>query len=169
MDEEKQNQNPVQEEPKTEVSAELEKYRKQAEEYLAGWRRAQADFINYKKDEIKRIDEFAKFANEGLLMELISLADDAQAAIEHMPEAIRSDHADWFKGMMGIEKKFTDLLEKYGVSKIKTAGEDFNPVMHDAVAVVPANGSSGKVVEEVRSGYVMHGKVIRPARVKISK
>lgn len=173
MAEEKQTM--VQDEPKNDLELELEKSRKQAEEYLVGWKRAQADFINYKKDEIKRIDQFAKFANEGLIIELISLADDTTAAMEHMPEAIKKDHPDWLKGLEGIGKKFLDFLEKHGVSKIKTVGEDFDPVMHDAVAVVPADGlpvqagSSEKVVEEVRSGYLMYGKVIRPARVKIIK
>ncbi|MEX1063839.1 MAG: nucleotide exchange factor GrpE [Candidatus Paceibacterota bacterium] len=149
---------------------ELEDCKKQTEEYLNGWKRAQADFINYKNSEGQRMEEFAKFANEGLMAGLIELADEADLAWQHMPEDVKKDNQDWVSGASEVRKKFYEFLEKQGLEKIKTVGEDFNPLMHESVGEVPAeNTDSGKVVEEVRSGYTLHGKVVRPARVKISK
>ena len=148
---------------------ELEKFKKQAEEYLNGWKRAQADFINYKKTEKDRMEEFIKLANADLIMGLIVLADEADIAWEHMPEEVKKNNTDWLNGANEVRKKFLEFLEKQGVEKIKSVGEDFNPLMHESVGEMSAkNTDSGKVVEEVRSGYTLHGKVIRPARVKIS-
>jgi len=142
---------------------------KQAEEYLNGWKRERANFENYKKEEAKRLEEFAKFANEGLLLELIPLADEAEIALKLMPEDIKTNHPNWVKGVEEIRKKFNEFLETNGVFRIKTVEEEFNPSLHEAVETVPTDGKSGIVVEEVRAGYTLHGKVIRPARVKISE
>lgn len=142
---------------------------KQAEEYLNGWKRERADFENYKKDETKRLEEFAKFANEGLILELISLADEADIALKLMPEDVKTNHPDWVKGVEEIRRKFNEFLEANGVSRIKTVGEEFNPSLHEAVETISTDGRSGMIVEEVKAGYTLHGKVIRPARVKISE
>lgn len=147
--------NDVQKEEKPEQK--LEEYQKQAEEYLNNWKRERADFINYKKDEAKRLEEFAKFANEGLILEVIEILDDLEIALKHSS----SD----FNGLNQIMKKFGDWLKKYGVERIKVAGEKFNPELHEAVESSAKEGE----LEEIRAGYTMHGKVIRPARVKIIK
>lgn len=132
---------------------EFEKCKKQAEEYLNNWKRERADFINYKKDETKRLEEFVKFANEGLILEVIDILDDLELAAKQMSDG----------GLDQVVKKFRDLLAKYGVERIKSNGK-FNPLIHEAV-----EGEGEGEVEEVRAGYLMHGRVIRPARVKIKK
>jgi len=126
-------------------------WQKKAQEYLDGWKRAQADLINYRKDEAKRLAEFAKFANESLIIELLDVLDDLQKALEH---------ASGPDGLGQIVKKFEDLLTKHGVEKISTASE-FDPLLHEAVGGDP----DGDGLEEIRAGYTMNGKVIRPARV----
>ena len=157
---------------------------------MNGWKRAKADFLNYQKDETKRLEEFTKFANESLILELISLADEADIALKHMPKEIKENHYDWVSGAIEIRKKFDEFLEKNGISKIKTIGEIFNPALHEAVAVssdlspevltkeeasreereiIAVEKEADRVIEEVSAGYIMHGKVIRPARVKINK
>ena len=136
---------------------ELEICRKQAEEYLNNWKRERADFINYKKDEAKRLEEAIKFGNEVLLLEIIQIADDLEAGAKHQPED---------EGIARISKKLHDLMAKYGVEKIKVEGEKFNPAEHEAVE---GSESEGDKLEEVRAGYTLYGKVIRPARVKIIK
>jgi len=151
------------------VEDELTKCRREAEEYLNGWRRERASFENYKKEEAKRLEEFEKFANESLLLELIPLADEAEIALKLMPQDVKTNYPNWVKGVEEIRKKFNEFLEANGVFRIKTVGEEFNPSLHEAVETVPADGKSGIVVEEVRAGYTLHGKVIRPARVKISE
>jgi len=150
MTEEKQQTKTT--EPTTEPS-ELEVCKKQAEEYLNNWKRERADFINYKKDEAKRLEEAIKFGNEVLLLEMIEIADDLEAGAKHQPEN---------EGIAQISKKLHDWMAKYGIEKIKVEGEKFNPAEHEAV-----EGSEGDELEEVRAGYTLYGKVIRPARVKL--
>lgn len=147
----------------------VEYWKAKAQEYLDGWKRAQADFINFKKDEIKRLQEFLKFANEGLVMEVIDALDNLDNAIYHMPGAVLKNAPEWAEGVKGTHKIFQELLKKYGVEKIKTDGEKFNPLYHEAVAD-ESNGDKKNehiISEELRSGYTLNGKVIRPARVKV--
>src|SRR3989344_330977 len=143
------------EENKNQELSELEKCQKERDEYLNNWKRERADFLNYKKDEAKRLEEFVRFANEDLLMETIEILDDLEKAAKE----INND------GLNQVLKKFQDLLEKYGMERIKVKGEKFDPVLHEAIE----SEDGGDKLEEVRAGYTMHGHVIRPARVKIIK
>ncbi len=136
--------------------SELEVCKKQAEEYLNNWKRERADFINYKKDEAKRLEKFVKFANEGLILEMIEILDDLELVAKH--ENGKANDLEL------ILKKFLDFLKKYEVERIKTYGK-FNPELHEAISTE----EGGSNIEEVRAGYTMHGKVIRPARVKMVK
>ncbi len=122
---------------------------------MNNWKRERADFMNYKKDEAKRMTEFVKFANEGIILEIIELVDDLEEAVKH----------DKNGGLKQIMVKFTDWLKKYGIERIPVVGEKFNPELHEAIE---GSGSEGGELEEIRAGYTMHDKVIRPARVKIT-
>mgnify|MGYP001564335499 CR=1 FL=1 len=134
-------------------NAELDICKKQAEEYLNNWKRERADFVNYKKDEAKRMEEFIKFANEGLILELLDTVDDLYLAANQIKDS----------GLGQVVKKFEDLLKKYGVEKI-AVGDKFDPVLYEVV-----EGTGGGKIEEVRAGYTMHGRVIRPTRVRLIK
>jgi len=136
-------------------TSELEKVKKQADDYLNGWKRAQADFINYKKDEAKRLEEFVRFAASGLILEVIEVVDDLETASKSMTDK---------SGVEQIIKKFTDLFKKYNVDRIPV-NDKFDPTLHEAVSTE----EGGEKLEEVRAGYTMHGRVVRPARVKIVK
>lgn len=149
MDEEQKNQD-------TNILEEAEKCKKQADEYLNNWKQERADFINYRKDEAKRMAEFVKFSNEGLILEIIEIIDDLEIAAKHQAEK---------DGLSAILNKFWDLLKKYGVEKIKVADQTFNPVYHESVE----SESGGDKIKEIRAGYILGGKVIRPARIKVVK
>lgn len=125
------------------------------EEYLNNWKRERADFLNYKKEEAKRVEEFVKFANEDLILEAIEVLDDLELAVKELPNV----------GLEQIIKKFNELFKKYGVERIDVGGK-FDPNLHEAVEIIEEGG--GKMVG-VRAGYTMHGKLIRPARVKLTK
>lgn len=159
MDDQNKKQDSQAGDKKTEKTSEekLAECQKQAEEYLNGWKRAKADFLNYKKDEAKRLEKAIKFGNELLLLEMIEIADDLEAGAKHQPTN---------EGIARISKKLHDLMVKYGVEKIKVEGEKFNPAEHEAVE---GSESEGNKLEEIRAGYALYGKVIRPARVKINK
>lgn len=144
-------QKPTAEEVVEEVTVPTDK----TEEYLNNWKRERADFLNYKKDEARRIEEFARFAHEDVILEAMEIVDDLELAVQEYKDI----------GIEQIIKKFKDLFRKYSVDEIEVNGKDFNPELHEAVETE----AGGEKIIQVRAGYMMHGKVIRPARVKIIK
>lgn len=153
---------------------ELEKCKAERDEYLAGWKRAKADLINYQKDETRRLEEFAKYANKELIRELITVMDSFDLAIAAMASSAqgfggpKGDKVD--KGTLMIRTQLEDVLKKQGLERMSvTVGAPFDPAFHEAVAAVESTESPGAVVEEVERGYTLHGRVMRPARVKVAK
>ena len=147
----------------------LEKLEKEKDEYLDGWKRAKADLINYKKDELKRLEEVARFGSESLILELISILDDFDLALATLEKQGAAE-----KGVYLIRSRLEDILKRRGLERIKVeVGEKFNPAVHEAIAMAdsPAEASAkaGTVAEEIEAGYTLHGKVIRPSRVKVFK
>lgn len=150
------------------VLTDLEKLQQLNQEYLDGWKRAKADYINFKRDAEKEKTEIVQFANAGLLLELFPIVDNFQTALKHVPEDAKKEN--WVQGFGHIERQFLDLLKNMGVEPIKTLGEKFNPEFHDAAGKEKKEGvEPGVVVEEVGSGYTIQGKVIRHAKVKVSE
>ena len=141
---------------------------KKMEEYMNGWKRAKADYINLKKETDKKYQELVQFANAGLILEMLPIYDNFKRAWEHIP----SDHKkkdEWLKGIEQIKKQFTDLLKNMGIEEIKTVGEKFDPELHEAVAKVKTEGKkSGLIIAEVKSGYKLYDKVLDHAKVKVS-
>lgn len=133
------------------------------EKYL----RLAADFDNYKKDEARRIGSALQYGNEKLILEVLSAVDDLEAAYHHAPESINEE---WLKGLKQTLNRFGELLNKHGIHRIPTVGEKFDPLYHEALQQVQGKaGEEEMIVQEVRAGYTMQGKVIRPARVVINK
>jgi len=144
----------------------LEACQAQAEEYLNGWKRAQADLINYKKEENKRIQELLKFGNERILLEMIDALDGLETALQHAPP---NTDLKWLQGMKQVVAQLRDNLKKHNIERIQSIGKPFDPHLHEAVSEVESHpDESGKVIEELRPGYKLYDKVIRPARVIIS-
>ncbi len=135
------------------------KFQEERDEYLAGWQRAKADFINARKDEEKRREEFLKFSNQLIIADILSVLDSFDLALSHYEN----------KGLYLIQAQLNDILKKYGLSVIKSAGEKFNPEFHEAIAEIESDRESGVIIEEAQKGYMLHEKVLRPARVKIAK
>lgn len=150
----------------TPVDEERIRLERERQEYLEGWQRAKADFINYKKDEAKRLEEFAKYQSEGFLRNLITVLDSFDLGI-----AALEKQGNVEKGIYMIRTQIEDLLRTYGVAKIGLArGAPFDPVVAEAVAAAESEEvPDGHVLEEIEPGYKLREKVIRPARVKVSK
>lgn len=141
------------------IKEELKKCQKERDDYLAGWQRAKADFINARKDEEKRREEFLKFSNQLIIADILAVLDSFDLALSHYES----------KGFYLIQAQLNDILKKYGLSVIKSAGEKFNPEFHEAVAEIESDKESGTIIEEVQKGYTLNGKVLRAAKVKIAK
>lgn len=146
---------------------ELEECKNKAEEYLNGWKRERADFLNYKKEEMERIEQIVKYANEETILKIIPILDNIYLAEAHVPEELKSNQ--WIEGFHQIKKQLCEFMQKEGIEEIKTIGQKFDPASMEAVSEVESDESTDIVVEEVQKGYTMQGKLIRPAKVKISK
>lgn len=143
--------------------SELEQCRKEREEYLNGWKRAKADLINYQKDEARQLEELLKFANAGLIKELISVLDSFDLADN-------SKTAQNIEGMNVIRTQLESVLKKNGLEAMaKTVGQKFDPAVHESVGETDSDQPAGVIIEEAAKGYLLRGRIIRPARVKLSK
>ena len=137
----------------------------QNEDYLNGWKRAKADLINYKKEEAERLENFAKFSNEAIMYELITVLDSFELSLSMIAE---NDPAK--KGVILIKSQLEDLLRRHGLERIQVKlGDALDTGFEEAVGEANSAEPPGTVAEEVSGGYRLHGKILRPARVKISK
>ena len=134
-----------------------------AEDYLASWQRAQADFINYKRRSEQEKEEVSKFASSILMLSLLPILDDLERAFTSLPPELVE--VTWADGIKLIERKLRATLEAQGLSEIKAVGEPFDPNLHEAVA--QAKGKEGVVVRELQKGYKFHDRVIRPSQVVV--
>lgn len=139
---------------------------KNAEEYKDKWMRTLAEYENLKKRFEKEKIEFLKFSNEQILLELLPIIDHFDRAED---AARQHKHGEVFsKGVAMILKELHGLLLRNGVEKVKTAGERFDPHVHEGIAVVDTcDHPDEEVAEEISPGYLMHGKLLRAAKVKI--
>ncbi len=151
----------------SECEKKLNEYKKKAEEYLNGWKRAKADYLNFKKEEERRKSEFVKFANLSLILELLPLRENFKKAFNHLPKELEEN--DWVIGIKHIKNQLDELFKKFHIEEIKTVGEKFNPERHEAVGKEKRdNLEEDTIIKEVETGYLMEGKVIKPAKVIIS-
>ena len=135
------------------------------EKYL----RTYADFENYRKRVQRDMTEFRKYANEQLSLELLSVVDHLGLALKHAGEP-----GDSVMGLQeGVElvhKQFRDVLEKFGVKTFAAAGEPFDPARHDALMQVETDDMpENTVVAVLQDGYLYYDKVLRHAKVSVSK
>ncbi|MFC1598909.1 nucleotide exchange factor GrpE [Patescibacteria group bacterium] len=146
---------------------ELDDLKAKAEEYLAGWQRAKADYENFKKETDKRMSEVSGFAKAGLLSDIIPILDNFSKAIEHVPEDQQSE--GWVQGVFHIKKQLEDFLAANGLEKIKTIGKEFDHNLHEAVGKEKAEQEKDIIIKEVSSGYKLNGQAIIPAKVIVSE
>jgi molecular chaperone GrpE len=151
-----------------ELKKKLEETEKLKNEYLAGWQRARADLINYKKEEMERVGSFIKIAQEGLILEFLPILDNFEIAEKKLPENLKNNEN--VKGILQIKQQILDFLKKKGVEEIKSVREKFNPAYHEVVGEVDTDQfETGTIVEEIQKGYKINGRVLRPAKVRVAK
>jgi len=131
--------------------------------------RLQAEFENYKKRMARDKAEFLKFATEGLLLEFLPILDNLERAIASA-RAETTSHEAVVEGIDMIVRLFRATLEKAGVKPMEAVGKPFDPSLHQAVAQVESPGGPDNVVaEEIQKGYLLEGRVLRAAMVKVSR
>ncbi|HET9344200.1 MAG TPA: nucleotide exchange factor GrpE [Candidatus Limnocylindrales bacterium] len=150
------------------LTGERDAARKQADEYLAGLQRERAEFANYRRRTTEEREAMLGLAGEDLIRKVLVLADDFDRAIDARPETIANE--PWVEGVAVIDRKLRALLESEGVSQIEASpGTPFDPREHEAIASVPGTDrADGEIVEEVRRGYRLRDRVVRPALVAVA-
>jgi molecular chaperone GrpE len=128
--------------------------------------RLQADFENYKKRSQKEREDFSKYANTDLILQILPIIDNFQLATKHLPEDIADNN--WVKGVLQIEKQLEQVLAAEGVTAIEAIGSQFDPYLHEAIEELPSERPEGEIIEEVTRGYRLNDKIIRHAKVKVA-
>jgi molecular chaperone GrpE len=160
MSEEKQQENNIEE-----LKQKLIDCEKQRDEYLAGWQRAKADFINYKKDEVQRLTEMAKYGSEDLMVSLIAVLNSFDLGLRAMEKQGPVE-----KGVYMIKSQLEDVLRERGMERVSVrTGDKFDPGTAEVIAEVESDQPEGTIVEEIESGWRLHDKILKPARVKVAK
>ncbi len=145
------------------------------EEYLAGWKRAQADYANIKKDHEREKQEYSKYANERLLSELLPAVDQFEIALNftpdtaQLPEEQRKKFDNWLVGVKAVRGLWENAFQQIGLEKVKTDGQ-FDPLLHEAVGQeAQADHTDGTIVRVMQSGWSLSGKLLRPAKVIVTQ
>jgi len=145
-----------QNEEKTQEEISLEEAKKQAEEYLAGWKRSKADFINLQRETQNEIAEAVKYASGKCLRAFLPIVDTVSAGAEHSAE------------LAALSRKIDEFLSGEGAAEIPCEGK-FDPMRHEVVSKEDREGvESGTILSVVQKGYELHGRLLRAAKVIIA-
>ena len=150
------------------IAADLATARAEAESYLDDLRRLQADFDNYRKRTLREQTARTASASQALVARLLPVLDNFELAVSAAEQS--RDFDRMLKGVEMVLGALREVLEGEGLVKIEAEGKPFDPERHEAVIAVEQEGSEpGMVVDIVRAGYELGGKVLRPAMVKVAK
>jgi molecular chaperone GrpE len=150
------------------LRAEVDTARREADEYKVLLQRERAEFLNYKRRTTEEREQMLGLAAESLIGKVLAVTDDFDRAIDNRPADLEGNA--WAEGIAAIDRKLRLLLESEGVRPIEApTGRPFDPREHEAIATVPGTGQAeGQIVEEVRRGYRLRDRVLRPALVAVA-
>lgn len=153
-------------EERSDICAEkLERCEKERNEYLELSQRMKADLANFKKDQEKMMQSFTQYAAQDAIEKFFPVLDSIGLALKHIPKELEAN--GWVKGIASIKLQIDAMLKDMKVTEIPAAGAQFDPMLHEAVAQEESDEHDGKIIEELQKGYMLHGKVLRAAKVKI--
>lgn len=147
------------------LTNELQAATARSDEYLAGLQRERAEFSNYRRRTAEEREASLGLAGEDLIRKVLAIADDFDLAIDNRPAEL--DGNGWVEGVAAIDRKLRALLESEGVRGIEALGRPFDPHLHEAVVVDEDAKEPHAVVAELRRGYKLRDKVLRPTLVRV--
>lgn len=150
------------------IRADLKQAKKEKEEYLTGWQKERAGFLNYRKEEEERNTNFKNIVQERILERFLSIMDSFDMAFANK-EAWEKVDANWRTGVEYIYAQMNSVFEEYGISAIGKVGEKFNPEFHESIEIVETDEKEkdGTIAFVLQKGYKTKNKVLRPARVNV--
>lgn len=139
------------------------------QDYLEGWQRAKADFINFKKDSIEEKGRLVKFAKADLIIQLVPVLDSFEMAIGNEKGEKVEFQNEWQVGMKHIHSQLLSVLKENGVEQLSPLDEKFNPSLQESIDIIEVdeNEKDGIILEVIQKGYSLDGEIIRPAKVKV--
>jgi len=149
------------------LEQEIEALRKNAEDTQNSYLRVLADFDNYRKRQREETARLSDCAREGLLLKLLPIVDNFDRSVQ----AAEAEHSydSLVEGVSLTLKQIHDMLEKEGLEPIEAVGQEFNPEFHEALMRVETDEyPENTVVDELERGYILNGRVLRPARVRVA-
>ena len=152
----KKQQQPTEQEEKNDRAQELE----------AQLMRVAADFDNFRRRTEEEKRQLISLAQAKTLLELTPVLDNFRRATEHLPTELQGDN--WVIGVLYVEKQLEQIFEQFGVQKIKTVGELFDPKLHEAISAEASEQPAQTIIAEIEGGYMHNGQVLKPAKVKVS-
>jgi molecular chaperone GrpE len=149
------------------LQAQLDEKTRESSEYFDKWLRLRAEMENFKKRMQKEKADHLRFGNEDLLKALLPILDNLNRAIDHGRNG--RENSPLLAGVEMIHKDLLNTLERFGVKPIQAAGEVFDPEKHEAVSQEESDLEANRVVAAVQNGYFYHDRLLRPAKVIVSK
>ena len=153
--------------PLEKLQAKLDEKTGESSEYFDKWLRLRAEMENFKKRMQKEKADHLKFGNEDLLKALLPILDNLNRAMDHGKS--ERENSSLLAGVEMIHKEFLNTLERFGVKPIPAAGEVFDPEKHEAISQEESDLEPNRVVAAVQNGYFYHDRLLRPAKVIVSK
>lgn len=150
------------------LRADLKECQAQKEEYLTGWQKERADFLNYKKQEDDRKTNFSEAVRERILTRFLTVIDSFNMAFANKETWDKVDE-NWRRGVEYIYAQMNAVFEEYGVKEIGEIGESFDPSIHQSVEMIPTDKKENdhRVSNVIQKGYKLGERVLRPARVNL--
>ena len=138
-----------------------------AEDYLASWQRTQADLENFRRRVDQQLTDVKNMAAADAYLRLTPILDDFPRAFAHLP--VTEEHSPWVIGMQQVEKHLRTTLANAGLTPIEETGV-FNPLRHEAIAYeAHPDQPDGTIIDVIEVGWQMGDRIIKPARVRVSK
>lgn len=151
------------------LSEELEEKARECEDHQQRFLRARADLENYRRRAEKEKEDFASYANESLISEILPVVDNLERALEHA-EGGGNNVESLAQGVRLTVDQMFQVLKKFGLEGIPAAGEKFDPELHHAISHEESpDAEPGTVIEEFQKGYLLKGRLVRPALVSVAK
>jgi molecular chaperone GrpE len=131
-----------------------------AKEYLDGWQRCQAEAVNARKRDEEGRAEFAKFAKADTIEQLMPVLDSLELSLPHGNKELEA-----------VYKQLMQILKANGLEEDNPKGKPFDPRQHESIGIVATNdeGEDGKILEVLQKGYILQGRIIRPAKVRVGE
>ena len=164
----KENEADKSTDPPQELQAQLQSKEEELKQTHDRMLRISADFENYKKRSAREISEFRKYANQGLLKEMLPVVDNLELAIKST-DGKRDIDKSLLEGLEITRKEILKVLEKFHVSPVTAIGKPFDPEFHEAVMRQESDDfPENTVVSEFQKGYLIHERLLRPAMVVVA-